>query len=100
MQERVADRFVEKVLAKAKAIKFGDPMDPATDLGTVVHEEAAKTFEARVYKAAEQGAKVLYDPGRKGALLPPITVDFVPHSVRARLRGNLRPHHPHRARAQ
>ncbi len=79
VQERVADRFVEKVLAKAKAIKFGDPMDPATDLGTVVHELAAKTFEERVYKAVEQGAKVLYDPGRKGALLPPITVDFVPH---------------------
>ena len=79
VQERVADRFVEKVLAKAKAIKFGDPMDPATDLGTVVHEQAAKTFEDRVHKAAEQGAKILYNPGRQGALLPPITVDFVPH---------------------
>ena len=79
VQERVADRFVEKVLAKAKAIKFGDPMDPATDLGTVVHELAAKTFEERVHKAAEQGAKILYNPGRQGALLPPITVDFVPH---------------------
>lgn len=79
VQERVADRFVEKVLAKAKAIKFGDPMDPATDLGTVVHELAAKTFEDRVHKAAEQGAKILYNPGRQGALLPPITVDFVPH---------------------
>lgn len=80
VQERVADRFVEKVLAKAKTIRFGDPMDPATDLGTVVHELAAKTFEERVHKAAEQGAKVLYDPGRQGALLPPITVDFVPHT--------------------
>ncbi len=79
VQERVADRFVELTLAKAKKLKFGDPMDPETDLGTVVHEEAAKIFEARVYKAAEQGAKVLYDPGRKGAVLPPITVDFVPH---------------------
>ena len=79
VQEAVADRFVDKVLARAKAIRFGDPMDPATDLGTVVHEEAAKTFEARVHMAAEQGAKVLYDPGRKGAVLPPITVDFVPH---------------------
>jgi putative phosphonoacetaldehyde dehydrogenase len=79
VQERIADKFVERVLAKAKAIKFGDPMDPATDLGTVVHEEAARTFEARVYKAAEQGAKILYNPGRQGALLPPITVDFVPH---------------------
>lgn len=78
VQERVADRFVEKVLARAMAIKFGDPMDPATDLGTVVHEEAARVFEDRVHKAAEQGAKVLYNPGRQGALLPPITVDFVP----------------------
>jgi len=80
VQERIADRFVELVLAKARKIKFGDPMDPETDLGTVVHEQAARTFEARVYKAAEQGAKVLYDPGRKGAVLPPITVDFVPHT--------------------
>ena len=80
VQERIADRFVELVLAKARTIKFGDPMDPETDLGTVVHEQAARTFEARVYKAAEQGAKVLYDPGRKGAVLPPITVDFVPHT--------------------
>ncbi|MGA7267536.1 MAG: phosphonoacetaldehyde dehydrogenase [Aestuariivirga sp.] len=80
VQERIADRFVELVLTKARTIKFGDPMDPETDLGTVVHEQAARTFEARVYKAAEQGAKVLYDPGRKGAVLPPITVDFVPHT--------------------
>ena len=79
VQEKVADKFVELVLAKAKKIKFGDPMNPDTDLGTVVHEEAAKVFEGRVYKAAEQGAKVLYDPGRQGAVLPPITVDFVPH---------------------
>ncbi|MBI3673860.1 MAG: aldehyde dehydrogenase family protein, partial [Rhizobiales bacterium] len=79
VQERVADKFVELALAKAKKIKFGDPMDPSTDLGTVVHEEAAKVFERRVYLAAEQGAKVLYDPGRQGAVLPPITIDFVPH---------------------
>ncbi len=80
VQERVADKFVELVLAKAKKIKFGDPMNPDTDLGCVVHEGAAKIFERRVYLAAEQGAKVLYDPGRVGAVLPPITVDFVPHT--------------------
>jgi putative phosphonoacetaldehyde dehydrogenase len=80
VQNKVADLFVERVLAKARRIKFGDPMDPETDLGCVVHEQAAKTFEERVHKAAEQGAKVLYDPGRNGAVLPPITVDFVPHA--------------------
>jgi putative phosphonoacetaldehyde dehydrogenase len=78
-QKAVADRFVELILDKAKKLKFGDPMNPDTDLGTVVHEEAAKLFEKRVYDAAEQGAKVLYDPGRQGAVLPPIVVDHVPH---------------------
>ncbi|QOF74562.1 phosphonoacetaldehyde dehydrogenase (plasmid) [Aminobacter sp. SR38] len=78
-QESVADRFVPMVLERAKKIRFGDPMDRSTDLGTVVHEKAAALFEKRVYMAAEQGAEVLYDPGRKGALLPPIVVDRVPH---------------------
>ncbi|MDR7222727.1 phosphonoacetaldehyde dehydrogenase [Aminobacter aminovorans] len=78
-QESVADRFVPMVLERAKKIRFGDPMDRSTDLGTVVHEKAAALFEKRVYMAAEEGAEVLYDPGRKGALLPPIVVDRVPH---------------------
>ena len=79
VQNKIADKFVGLVLAKAKKLKFGDPMNPETDLGCVVHEEAAMIFEGRVHKAAEQGAKILYNPGRKGAVLPPITVDFVPH---------------------
>ncbi len=78
-QESVADRFVPLVLERAKALTFGNPMDKTTALGTVAHAEAAETFEARVYAAEAQGAKVLYDPGRQGALLPPIVVDHVDH---------------------
>ncbi len=80
VQEKVADRFVPMVLERARKIVFGDPMDLATQLGTVVHEKAAALFERRVHMAAEQGAEVLYNPGRKGALLPPIVVDRVPHA--------------------
>ena len=79
VQNSVADRFVPMVLEKAKAIRFGDPMDPDTQLGCVVHEQAAELFERRVFDAESQGAKILYHPGRKGALLPPIVVDHVPH---------------------
>ena len=79
-QEAVADRFVPMLLERAKAIRFGDPLDPKTDLGTVIHAQAAETFERRVHDAANQGAEVLYDPGRRGALLPPIVVDRVPHA--------------------
>ncbi len=79
VQESVADRFVPLVLEKAKAIRFGDPMDPDTQLGCVVHAKAAETFENRVYDAEAKGAKILYHPARQGALLPPIVVDHVPH---------------------
>ena len=79
VQDSVADRFVPLVLEKARAIRFGDPQDPETQLGCVIHAEAAELFEKRVYMAADQGAQVLYDPGRQGALLPPIVVDHVPH---------------------
>ncbi|MCP4070438.1 MAG: phosphonoacetaldehyde dehydrogenase [Hyphomicrobiales bacterium] len=78
-QEKVADKFAELVLEGARKIRFGDPMDPATDLGTVVHEQAAETFENRVLAAEEAGAKILYNPGRQGALLPPIVIDYVSH---------------------
>ncbi len=79
VQESIADRFVPMMLEKAKAIRFGNPQDPDTQLGCVIHSEAAALFEKRVHMAAEDGAKILYDPGRKGALLPPIVVDHVPH---------------------
>ena len=79
VQDSVADALIPKILEKAKAIRFGDPQDPETQLGCVIHEDAAALFEKRVHMAADQGAKVLYDPGRKGALLPPIVVDHVPH---------------------
>ncbi len=79
VQESVADRFVPLVLERARKLRFGDPMDRSTELGTVVHEKAAALFETRVHMAAEAGAEILYDPGRRGALLPPIVVDRVPH---------------------
>ncbi len=79
VQESVADRFSALVLERAKALRFGDPMDPATELGCVVHERAAETFERRVFDAEKAGAKILYHPGRQGALLPPIVVDHVAH---------------------
>jgi len=78
-QESIADKLVARVLEKAKAMKFGDPMNPETQLGCVVHAEAAEVFENRVLMAEKMGAKILYHPGRDGALLPPITVDHVPH---------------------
>jgi putative phosphonoacetaldehyde dehydrogenase len=77
--EKVADEFSRLVLAKAKKLKSGDPMDPATDVGTVIHEGAAKSFERRVIDAVENGAVLLHGNNRQGALYPPTVVDKVPY---------------------
>jgi putative phosphonoacetaldehyde dehydrogenase len=77
--DKVADEFSSLVLAKAKKLKSGDPMDPATDIGTVIHERAAKSFEQRVKDAVAKGAVLLHGNDRQGALYPATVVDKVPY---------------------
>jgi putative phosphonoacetaldehyde dehydrogenase len=77
--EAVADRFVELVLAKARKLKCGDPLDPNTDIGTVINERAARQFEERVNDAVAKGARLLLGNERRGALYPATVVDHVPY---------------------
>ncbi|MDQ3025656.1 MAG: phosphonoacetaldehyde dehydrogenase [Pseudomonadota bacterium] len=77
VQESVAERFVEMLLAKTRAWTFGDPMDPKIEMGTVIDEAAAKLFETRVNEAVAQGAKLLAGNERRGALYSPTVLDRV-----------------------
>jgi putative phosphonoacetaldehyde dehydrogenase len=74
----VADALVAEILERARAIRFGDPRDPDTDLGTVIHEQAAELFQRRVEDAVAAGARLLYGNQREGALYSPTVVDHVP----------------------
>ncbi len=77
VQRGVADRFVELLVEKSRAVRYGDPMDPDTDMGTVIDEAAAKSFEQRVDDAVARGAKLLYGNVRRGALYSPTVLDRV-----------------------
>jgi aldehyde dehydrogenase (NAD+) len=77
--ESVADRFVELLLEKSKKIRCGDPMDPETDMGTVIDETSASYCEDKVNDAVAHGAKLLLGNVRKGALYSPTVVDHVPY---------------------
>ncbi|MDI3309211.1 MAG: phosphonoacetaldehyde dehydrogenase [Acetobacteraceae bacterium] len=79
--ESVAEEFSRLVLDKARRLKAGDPMDPAVDVGTVIHEQAAREFQRRVEDAVAQGARLLHGNDRQGALYPPTVVDHVPHTA-------------------
>ncbi|HSX54013.1 MAG TPA: phosphonoacetaldehyde dehydrogenase [Sphingomonas sp.] len=76
--EAIADDFSKLVVEKAKKLKSGDPMDPSTDVGTVINERSAILFEGRVNDAVARGADVLHGAARQGALFAPTVVDHVP----------------------
>ena len=77
VHEKVADAFVERLVAKTKAWTWGDPMDDSLEMGTVIDEAAAKNFEARVNDAVARGAKLLVGNVRRGALYSPTVIDRV-----------------------
>ncbi len=77
----IGDELAALIVEKSRKIKAGDPMDPETDLGTVIHEESAKTIERRVKDAVSDGAKLLLGNDRQGALYPPTVIDHVPYTA-------------------
>ena len=77
VQESIAERFVELLVAKTRAVKYGDPFDATMDMGTVIDEAAAQRFESVVNEALAQGARLLVGNVRRGALYSPTVLDHV-----------------------
>ena len=77
VQASIADRFVELLVEKTRAVKYGDPFDPTMDMGTVIDEPSARRFEAVVNEAVAQGARLLIGNVRRGALYSPTVLDGV-----------------------
>jgi acyl-CoA reductase-like NAD-dependent aldehyde dehydrogenase len=69
--------FLERVRKEVQAIRFGDPLDPATEVGTLIDEEAARRVEAMVRRAAGSGAKLQCGGGRSGAVIEPTVLTEV-----------------------
>jgi aminomuconate-semialdehyde/2-hydroxymuconate-6-semialdehyde dehydrogenase len=39
VEDSIYDRFLEAIVARARAIRVGDPLDPQTEMGSLVHAE-------------------------------------------------------------
>jgi acyl-CoA reductase-like NAD-dependent aldehyde dehydrogenase len=59
----VHDKFVERLVERAAAIKVGDPLDPATDLGPVISAEARDRILQYIETGQAQGAALAYGGG-------------------------------------
>ncbi len=58
VQRSIYDRFVEQVAARAKALKVGDPFDPATEVGPLIHPHHRDKVRSYMGVAEAEGARI------------------------------------------
>ena len=79
VQESIAEEWTAEFVAKAKALKKGDPLAEDTALSVMIDEAAAERAELWVKEATGNGAKLLCGGTREGALLEAtVLIDTTP----------------------
>jgi acyl-CoA reductase-like NAD-dependent aldehyde dehydrogenase len=78
----VLDAFVPKLVDAARALKVGDPHDPATVVGPMISEKEAERALAWVEEARRQGASILLGGTREKALVQPTILSGVSPEMR------------------
>ena len=63
---KVKDEFLGKVLDGIRAIKVGDPLDPATQMGSMISEEHQRRVLGYIATGEREGARILH-----GSAKPP-----------------------------
>jgi aldehyde dehydrogenase (NAD+) len=66
VEEKVYDEFVEKIVAKAKGRKVGDPFDPTTEQGPQVSQEQFDRVMGYIDAGQKDGANMLLGGKRVG----------------------------------
>lgn len=74
--------FAARVVEEVKKLKTGDPLDLATDVGTLIDEPTAMRVEAWIKEAASGGAQVLTGGTRRGAQVDPTVLADVDPSMK------------------
>ncbi|MFA8433032.1 MAG: aldehyde dehydrogenase family protein [Marinifilaceae bacterium] len=59
VHESLVDEFSQQLSERAKALKVGDPMDPATEVGPLIQKYELERVEQWVDEAQAEGAEVL-----------------------------------------
>jgi aldehyde dehydrogenase len=64
VQEKIYDRFMERAILRVKAMKQGNPLDPATQVGAQASNDQLEKILSYLDIGRQEGAKVLTGGGR------------------------------------
>ena len=82
VQETIAERFMERVADRASRIRVGNPLDPATELGPLIHEQHLEKVASYFDIARQEGARIVVGGKRIDAsgcfVAPTLIADATP----------------------
>jgi aminomuconate-semialdehyde/2-hydroxymuconate-6-semialdehyde dehydrogenase len=85
VEEGIEGEFTKRLVAATKALRVGDPMNPATDVGSLVSLEHLAKVESYLALAKEEGGRILCGGARPegdGAFLQPTVIAGLKQSSR------------------
>jgi acyl-CoA reductase-like NAD-dependent aldehyde dehydrogenase len=60
IHSKVKEEFLDKVIKKIKTIKVGDPLDPESNMGSMISKKHLATVDGFIQKGIDEGASLLY----------------------------------------
>lgn len=90
VERSLVDRFTAELVARAAALKIGDPLDPATQFGAQISHDHRAKIEGYVALAREEGGTIagggkrplLPAPLDRGAFFEPTIITGLPSTAR------------------
>ncbi len=73
--EGVYERFRDQLVEQSRAIKMGDPLDRATELGPMIDDKAASRTQQWIEQAVADGARVLTGGRAEGRFFQPTIIE-------------------------
>ena len=78
VDDKVADEFVAKFVARAKSLPMADPSDnPGCVIGPMVSKNAGVRINGLIADAIKKGAKIVTGGNADGAVMPATIIDMV-----------------------
>jgi acyl-CoA reductase-like NAD-dependent aldehyde dehydrogenase len=84
VEQSIYDDFVSEFADKAKTLKVGDPLDPETQVGSLISEEHRSKVHRYVERGADEGAEVVAGGAPQdgpGAFYPPTVLAKVDNKM-------------------
>ncbi|MDA8291609.1 MAG: aldehyde dehydrogenase family protein [Actinomycetota bacterium] len=78
VERPVLDEFLGRLSEKAASLRVGDPSDPASQLGPLIHDQAVASARRRIEEAVASGATVVLGGGSTGRCFEPTILVGVP----------------------